>query len=570
MTERKMRLPKAREYIERYLKIRTKDAAVIPLKLNEPQRRLMDEIERQEAEGKPVRIIILKARQMGFSTLTEAVIFYRTATAFATDSMIVAHTDEATANLFRMSRRYYDELPPLLRPMLRASNAQELDFDRPAKSSVTVKGLGSRIRCATAGGKGIGRSYTLRNLHLSEYAFWPGEKTETFTGLVQAVPDKPGTLIVIESTANGYDDFKTKWDAAVKAQRNGEDGFTPIFFPWYEMAEYRRAVPPGFELTPEEREIKKAFGLDDEQMAWRRWCIANQCGGDVNMFRQEYPATPDEAFIATGCCVFDQAAIVRRREQVKDRIWERGRFRAEKSADGRICGYEWESDRRGPVRIRTQPEKGVPYVIGGDTAGTGSDWFAGQVLDNRNGEQAAVLHQQFGEREYAEQMYCLGLYYNTALIGVETNYSTFPEAVLEELGYPKLYVREKYDTYTGATAKAFGFDTNSKTRPAMIDRLKDAARTALETICDYDTLGEMLTFVYNKDYRPEAEQGEHDDLVMALAIAHAIRGQQSAVSETEEPDGQTEWTADMWEDWYAADGETRQLLTAKWGKPKRR
>ena len=140
------KMPPARVYIEKWLKIRTKEGDVVPLMLNEPQRRLMDEVERQEAAGKPVRIIILKARQMGFSTLTEALIFYRTATAFATDSMIVAHTDEATGNLFRMSRRYYDELPPILRPMLRASNAQELDFNRPTKSKVKVKGLDSRIR----------------------------------------------------------------------------------------------------------------------------------------------------------------------------------------------------------------------------------------------------------------------------------------------------------------------------------------------------------------------------------------------------------------------------------------
>ncbi len=561
-------IPPAREYIERFLKIRTKEGTVIPLRLNEPQRRLMNEIERQERAGKPVRVIILKARQMGFSTLTEALIFYRTATAFATDSMIVAHTDEATGNLFRMSRRYYDELPPVLRPMLRASNAQELDFNRPTKSRATVKGLDSRIRCATAGGAGIGRSYTLRNLHLSEYAFWPGDKAGTFTGLVQAVPDKPGTMIVIESTANGYDDFKTKWDAAVTAQRRGEDGYVPVFFPWYEMREYRRAVPPGFQLTTEEREIQQTYGLDDAQMAWRRWCIQAQCGGDIDLFRQEYPATPDEAFISTGRCVFDQAALVLRREQVRREPWARGMFRAEKGKDGKILHYAWVEDQAGPIRIRKKPEPGAPYVIGGDTAGTGSDWFAGQVLDNRTGEQVAVLHHQFGERMYAEQMYCLGRYYNDALIGVETNYSTYPEMVLEDLDYPKLYVRERYDNYTGALAKAFGFDTNAKTRQVVVDGLKDMARSALETITDYDTLGEMLTFVYDAKWKAQAEQGEHDDLVMALGIAYAIRGQQRAVAETAETAAKVTWTPDMWEDYYRASQPERERMIEKWGKPR--
>ena len=162
-----MNILNARTYIERFLKIRTKEGAVVPLVLNRPQERLYNAIQKQWRAGKPVRIIILKARQMGFSTLTEAIIFFLTVTAKYVESMIVAHKDEATANLFRMSKRFYDELPPALRPMQRASNAQELLFDRPAKYKGEAQGLGSRIRCATAGGSGVGRSYTLKCLHLS-------------------------------------------------------------------------------------------------------------------------------------------------------------------------------------------------------------------------------------------------------------------------------------------------------------------------------------------------------------------------------------------------------------------
>ena len=213
-----------------------------------------------------MRIIVLKARQMGFSTLTEAIIFAITATRFYTDCMIVAHKDEATANLFRMSLRYYENLPEPMKPMRKASNAHELVFDKPAHYKGRRPGLGSSIKCATAGGSGVGRSATLRCLHLSEFAFWPGDKRETLAGLSQAVPDKPGTMIIIESTANGYDEFKNRWDAAVEAQRRGEDGYLPIFFAWYEMEEYRRTPPPGFERTPEEQELAETFHLDDEQL----------------------------------------------------------------------------------------------------------------------------------------------------------------------------------------------------------------------------------------------------------------------------------------------------------------
>lgn len=538
---------------------------MIPLVLNEPQRRLYGVIKEQWETGKPVRIIILKARQMGFSTVTAAIGFVLTILNFFFEAMFIAHDDKATANLFRMAKRFYDELPDPLKPSRRTSNAQELYFDTPNGSK--VKGLGSRIRCATAGGKGVGRSYTLTFLHMSEYAFWPGDKKDTFTGLVQAVPDLPGTVIVIESTANGYDDFKKLWDAAVQAQKDGTDGFVPVFFAWFEMREYRRKPRPGFRRTAEEQKLVETFGLDDEQLAWRRWCIANNCGGDVEKFHQEYPCTPDEAFIATGRCAFDKAALVLRREQVRKLQWEYGRFSFKYDALGKIAEFHWVKESNGPVRIRVHPQIGVPYVLGGDTAGTGSDFFAGHVLDNRTGEQVAVIHHQFGERMFAEQAFCLGMYFNRALIGLEVNYSTYPQMLLEELGYPNLYVRKRYDNYLGKFVDAYGFETTTKTRPVVVDGLKDVASQALETITDFDTLGEMLTFVYDEKWKAQAEEGEHDDLVMSLGIAHAIRPQQTSVMTATDDGKRIQWTRDMWEDYNHADDAQRKILLEMWGQP---
>lgn len=562
-----MNLLNCKEYIENFLKIRTKTGELVSLKLNEPQQRLYEVIAKRYKANKPVRVIILKARQMGFSTLTEGIVFWATATRENTDSMIIAHKDEATANLFRMSKLFYEQLPPPIKPMLQASNAQELNFDKPSRDRSERKGLKSRIRCATAGGSGQGRSYTLRNVHMSEFAFWPGDKLETYSGIMQAVPDEPGTIVIVESTANGYDMFKTLWDRAIAAQQAGDDeGFIPVFFPWYEMSEYRRPVPPKFELTAEERELKAAFGLDDEQIAWRRWCIEVNCGGDLNKFKQEYPATPDEAFIATGTCVFDKEALVLRRAAVSADKWEYGRFTYRN--DGlRISDIKWQPEKGGPIRIKKKPEEGVPYVIGGDTAGTGSDFFVGQVLDNTSGEQVAVLQQLMGETEYTRQMYCLGMYYNTALIGIETNYSTYPVQELERLRYPKQYVRQHLDKYTQKLTDEFGFNTTSRTRPTIIDNLKAVAREHLELISDYGTLGEMLTFVYDENWRPEAEEGEHDDLVMALAIAHEIRPQQRR-SKYVSPQT-TAWDEDMWQDYRNASPAEREQLIKRWGMPKR-
>ena len=556
-------------YIFHFLKIRDKDGNIVPFRMNKPQQRLYDTIKEQWQKGKPVRIIILKARQMGFSTLTEAIIFWMAATAFNIECMIVAHTDEATRKLFQMSKRFYDHLPDRIKPLRSASNAQELKFDRPAKYRGNSVGLNSHIRVATAGGTGIGRGSTLTAVHLSEFAWWPGDKLDTMIGLMQAVPDLPGTLVVIESTAHGYDEFKKQWDEAVKNQRDGVDGFIPIFFAWFEMDEYRRPVPPGFQRTEEEELLAQTFGLDDEQLSWRRWCIKNNCGSDLNKFRQEYPATPDEAFIATGSCVFNKDMLVLRRTQTGKTAWERGMFRLTYDIAGKIASFAWEPDAKGPIRIRKQPEKAVPYVIGGDTAGTGSDYFAAHVLDNRTGEQVAVLHHQFGERMFAEQMYCLGKYYNEALIGVETNYSTYPEMVLEELGYHKLYVRQRLDNFTGKLMDAFGFETTTKSRPLIIDGLKDVAKQALETIHDFDTLGEMLTFVYDENWKPQAEEGEHDDLVMSLAIAHYIRSQQTTQLLEETGEKGTKWTEDMWEDYNRASPREREMMIREWGTPGR-
>ena len=179
-----------------------------------------------------------------------------------------------------------------------------------------------------------------------------------------------------------------------------------------------------------------------------------------------------------------------------------------------------------------------------------------------------VLHQEDGEGEYVRQMYCLGWYYNWALLGVEANFSTFPNAELERLGYPRLYVREAMDTYTGAIRESYGFRTDSISRPRIISALVELADQHLELIRDYETLGEMLTFVKDERGRPAAQEGKHDDCVMALAIAHHIRPQQSAQVQTAPAAGNAVWTADMWADYRNADEAGKAMLLKLWGSPK--
>lgn len=271
----------------------------------------------------------------------------------------------------------------------------------------------------------------------------------------------------------------------------------------------------------------------------------------------------------TGKTVFDAQALSRRLEQLKDyRPVHRGEFLYE--YDGlRITNIRWAEAADGMIEIFTEPAAGVPYVVGGDTAGEGSDWFIGQVIDNTTGRQVAKLRHQMDEDVYARQIYCLGMHYNQALLAIEANFSTFPNKELQRLRYPNLFVREVEDTYTGQIRTAYGFKTTSLTRPVIIAGLIQAVRDDPTIVTDRVTIEEMLTFVRNpQTLRPEAAPGSHDDCVIALAITHYARSQQSMTAE-QEPRLRTEWTRDMWEDFRRADAETQAYLIAKWGNPVR-
>ena len=233
-----------------------------------------------------------------------------------------------------------------------------------------------------------------------------------------------------------------------------------------------------------------------------------------------------------GKTVFDARKLQERLEQLKKPI-KTGFFIYD--YDGtKITNIKWQNDPNGYINIYQVPH--VPtetkYCIGGDTAGDGSDYFTGHVLDARTGIQVAVLKHQFDADQYTRQMYCLGKYYTSreerpqeALIGIEANFDSYPIRELTRLGYQNQYVREKIDEYTGRTENRFGFKTTSITRPTIISNLIQVVREHTETINDKDTLEELLTIIRNEKGRIEAPDGGHDDQMMGLAIAHEIRNQ---------------------------------------------
>lgn len=229
--------------------------------------------------------------------------------------------------------------------------------------------------------------------------------------------------------------------------------------------------------------------------------------------------------------------------RIHNPVKRRGYFVYEKDDADKIKDktIKWIDADDGYIKIFHDPQPYMPYVLGGDTAGDGSDNFTGQVINNVTGEQVAVYKNQFDEDLYAEQMYCLGRHYNMALASIETNFSTHPVKVLTRLGYRNQFIREREDTYTGSMQKTYGFRTDKLTRPSAIAELVTIVRESVHLINDIDTLNEMLTFVRNEKGKPEAQEGAHDDLIMALAIAYYSRGQQDdqilakAVEEKETP-----------------------------------
>ena len=518
-------------FIEKFIKIKDKNGSIVPLKFNIPQEKFYDAIKSQAAQNKPIRLIVLKARQEGISTATESIIFTNIINSSNKQAGIITHKDEATSNLYNMTKLMYNNMPENFRPQTQYSNAKELVFNNDKGT-----GLNSSIRCMTAGSSGVGRSYTFHFLHISEYAFWPGKKHETLSGLLATVPDLPGTMVIIESTANGYEDFKERWDKAVA----GESDFLPVFIGWNELPEYQRFYD-GFDLTEEEKELQLTHQLSYEQIAWRRHKINTECNGDIDMFKQEYPICPAEAFLGTGSCIFDKEKLIQRLEKIKDKKpLKIGLFLYEKN-ELSISNIRWIDDPNGCIEIYEDPREGYPYVLAGDTAGIGSDEFCGDVLNNITCDQVASLTIETDEDLYADQMYCLGKFYNDALIGIENNYSTYPTKMLWNMSYPKQYVRMTDDSIKVQYQDKIGWLTTVATRAVLLATLTEFIRESVDKINNIKTLKQCLTFVKKENGKKEAENGYHDDRVMTLGICLMIRDQQDLVVKEIEHDSKIEW-----------------------------
>ena len=498
-----------------------KNQRTMPFFLNDVQHEFINTLNQaiedfEKGKRTDISILVLKGRQQGFTTLVTA---YQLSCSILNRNFqgytLADESDNAEAIFQNKAKFPYGQLPEALKPTEKFNNRKQLLFEKINSSWA--------VDTAT---KDVGRSRTVNFFHGSECAFWKNGISPIQAALGEAFTKN--CIKIYESTANGYNDYQKMWDSGVHIN---------CFYEWWKTKEYRLKFLNEEAKQEFEKFIDSKNDWINERLQWLRdeknldteqlfWYFKKYEGYlDKDLIKQEYPCTPREAFLLSGKTAFDTEVILTRLEHIPKPL-KTGYFIYD--YDGlKISNIRWENDRNGYINIYQLPNTPsiTKYCIGGDTSGEGSDYFVGQVLDAKTGVQVATLRHQFDADQYTKQMYCLGKYYKDALIGIEANFDSYPLMELQRLGYPLQYVREAIDTYTGKTEKRFGFKTTSLTRPTILSRLIEIVREHCYTINDSATLEEMLTVVRNEKGRIEAAEGSHDDLTMALAIAHQIKEQ---------------------------------------------
>jgi len=458
------------------LRIRDKSGRLRVFALNRAQR--------EYAARSTARNIVLKARQLGVTTYVAARFFVNCITRPGTLSVQVAHDQRSAEEIFRIVHRLLENLPETLRRgVLTTSraNVRQIVFPR----------LDSEYRVETAADPNAGRGLTIHNLHCSEVARWPRDAAATLASLRAAVP--PDGEIVLESTPNGASGcFYDEW------QRAEQTGYTRHFFPWWWEPSYTRKVKL-VEFTEQELELMAKHGLTAGQIAFRREIRANfgQRAGE------EYGEDAETCFLASGECVFD-VEIVQQRLSMPAKV-------TQQRENGKVLIF----------LPAITGGAGAPreYIIGVDPAGGGSDgdYACAQVIERSSGMQCAELRGHFTPNELAARVAILGREYNQALVAVERNNHGY--AVLAQLA-----MHENYLNLYGSGGQT-GWWTSAASRPRMLENFAAVLASAPFLFASPRLLEECRTFVRRPDGTAAAANGAHDDTVMAMAIALAVRAE---------------------------------------------
>ena len=517
--------------MENMLYIVDKKNQLVKFKLNEEQDQLLKHVEYCLENDLPIRMIVLKARQIGSTTFFTALGFWWAAMNRNVTYGIVAHLMKSAESIFQKCKVFYNNLPEEMQPATTQMSGEGITFDRK-----NGKGINSKVQFATVN-EGVFRGQTLSYLHLTECAFWEGNVQAIENSLAPTVSLNPKTMVVRESTANGYNFFKDDWDRAVQ----GKSDYKPFFFGWQDHSEYTLPAPKGMVLTKKEEEIKERFNLTDDQIFWRRYQIDNNYGGNEVWFAQENPMTPEEAFVAAGAGVFDAETIVRGYDGCEEAdlveiksvptfeklmVWKKPETYTQKVYAQKS---EWSYEKQAYEYVDTDlviEEKTYKtlYTVGMDTSGMGADYNQIVVINNQTKEMVA----RYGKKSIAEEQLAMiaveiAEMYHNALIVPEVNYSHEITNFILKLGYKNLYITENLARQDGNVIGAvqYGFKTTQKTKPAIISSLRSQLNANPNLIKDRE-------FWYEAEYylledpttnKMNASQGHHDDIIIAAAIA---------------------------------------------------
>lgn len=487
------------------------------------QRQLVQEIERQYNCGQPVRVIVLKARQLGISTITTATIFLWAMIFDNFESLILTHENDTTQSLFEKTQSYWENSP--FNGLLEAKHSTQRRL---------VWSNGSSIRTATAGNRNAGVGRTIRALHTSEASRYP-EPEELMGALRQALPKVHGTIEIVESTARGIGNwFHDEWMRAVE----GDTSYAPLFFPWYKHYEYSshhvgmaRGLLPTHrpdQLDEEERRLLR-LGASYEALEWRRWIIPNELNYDEDFFRQEYPATPEEAFLTSGSNVFNLSHVRNAFVPVGSILSDGRTVRAGLGDLHSRSGHEepeFISAPDGRLTVFRAPSRRVDpelYEIAVDPTRTVyGDPACVQVLNRASGEQVAVWHGSVNPNELARVSFLLGRWYHYGQLIVEIGGGgAGVVSLLIEWNYPYLWRHKQQDRIQPKLGDLrVGFSSNYDRKNWAVGALQYALGKGFVTIHDNKTLHQLQNYIQVSQWEMgNGDPGGHDDAVMALVLA---------------------------------------------------
>lgn len=477
------------------------------------------------------RHIVLKARQLGFTTFIDLWILDEILFNTNREALVIAHTLSDATEIFDRKIDY------AIRNMSAEVKAAAFKLVRNSAKKIQVvvdygpeQGSTSSIQVSNSG-----RSGTYFYVHISEFAklcaMYAQRAKEVETGTFPAVPFDG--FIFIESTAEGmagrfYELFNETWPTREKmTPMKSRVMFMPHFYNWqYDDAEMEKIseIIPVAEMELCEidwAEYQQEHKLTNKEITYyyMKWL---QMGGKnstdaVHKLHQEYPTTPEEAFLSTGQTYFPTSKVYS--QMMTAKAGKRGELSVNQRGD-----VIFQEHSGGALEVFEMPEKGMGYVIGGDTAEglAHGDKQALYVLKRKTKKCVAVYRSNVPPDEFIGVAYNVGKFYNWGLLGIESNKDgLWVNDGLDKLGYTNLYYRKVFDDITKNVTKFFGWKTTSATRPFALAALK-AIFLQLPDGFPLAILMEMVTFLRNAKGRPEALAGKHDDVVMAASIAYAI------------------------------------------------